>query len=389
MSLLGEHPVAPAPPTPPAAPHSWWRRHRAGLAVGVALVAAVVVVVVTGGGDPAYDGPLDPADPGSGGARAVARVLAAQDVGVEVVRSADDFEAERVDEATTVVVTQADQLGASTVRRLREHAGGASIVVVDPGPLLLDELGLDGDVSGTDIDLPSGARITGVCLDPRFDDLAIEVDDARTMPATTGPTCFGGALSLGERLTVLGAPDLLSNGQVLRADNAAVALRLLGAEPQVLWYVADAADLAADDGVGLASLLPAAVVPGLVMLGVALAGLVVWRSRRLGPLAVEPLPVVVKAIETTRSRGRLYRRAGDRGHAADALRAAARDRARTRLRLGSADQASLVRAVAHQTGRAEAAVADLLSDAGRTPTSDRDLVVLATDLTRLDDEVRR
>ena len=33
---------------------------------------------------------------------------------------------------------------------------------------------------------------------------------------------------------------------------------------------------------------------------------------------------MVKAIETTRSRGRLYRKAGDRAHAAEVLRAAAR-----------------------------------------------------------------
>ncbi len=62
-----------------------------------------------------------------------------------------------------------------------------------------------------------------------------------------------------------------------------------------------------------------------------------WRGRRLGPLATEPLPVVVKAIETTRSRGRLYRKSGDRAHAADALRSATRARAATRLRLGAVD----------------------------------------------------
>ena len=62
---------------------------------------------------------------------------------------------------------------------------------------------------------------------------------------------------------------------------------------------------------------------------------ILWRARRLGPLATEPLPVVVRAVETTRSLGRLYRRSGDRGHAAESLRRAARSRLAERLRLGS------------------------------------------------------
>ena len=44
-----------------------------------------------------------------------------------------------------------------------------------------------------------------------------------------------------------------------------------------------------------------------------------WRGRRLGPLVVEPLPVVVKAVESTQGRGRLYRRVRDRAHAAGIL----------------------------------------------------------------------
>ena len=47
-----------------------------------------------------------------------------------------------------------------------------------------------------------------------------------------------------------------------------------------------------------------------------------WRGRRFGPLAVEPLPVVVRASEATRGRARLYRRARAYGRATAALRAA-------------------------------------------------------------------
>ena len=117
---------------------------------------------------------------------------------------------------------------------------------------------------------------------------------------------------------------------------------------------------------------------------------IAWRVRRLGPLAIEPLPVVVKAIETTRSRGRLYRKAGDRAHAAARLRAATRTRAAERLRLGAGhDEAALVRDVARHVGRPEAEIAVIIGSQGPVPGSDRDLISLARDLATLEEEVRR
>ena len=78
----------------------------------------------------------------------------------------------------------------------------------------------------------------------------------------------------------------------------------------------------------VASGWPALLVPvdqgglglGLVQMLVAVAVLALWRARRLGRVVEEPLPVVVKAIETTQRRGRLDRKARDRQHAAAALR---------------------------------------------------------------------
>ena len=110
-----------------------------------------------------------------------------------------------------------------------------------------------------------------------------------------------------------------------------------------------------------------------------------------GALATEPLPVVVKAIETTRSRGRLYRRAGDRGHAAAALRAAARRRAADDCGLGAGhSEADLVRDVARHTGRPEARGRRTRRlPAPPTRPTDHDLIRLASDLAGLDREVRR
>ena len=98
--------------------------------------------------------------------------------------------------------------------------------------------------------------------------------------------------------------------------------------------------------------------------------------------------MVVRAAESTHSRGRLYRRAGDRGHAATALVTATRRRLHARLRLpGDAPLEALVAAVAERTGRTPHEVAALLRPA--TPTDDTTLVDLGRRLTDLEDEVHR
>ena len=113
-------------------------------------------------------------------------------------------------------------------------------------------------------------------------------------------------------------------------------------------------DLVGDDGVSLQTLLPRWVRPGLALLAIVMVTVILWRARRLGALATEPLPVVVRAVETTRSLGRLYRRSGDRDHAAESLRRAARARLAERLRLGStAPPDVLAREVARRTGRTD------------------------------------
>jgi hypothetical protein len=72
---------------------------------------------------------------------------------------------------------------------------------------------------------------------------------------------------------------------------------------------------------------------GVVQLLVALGVLALWRGRRLGPVVEEPLPVVVRAAETVEGRSRLYRKAGARDVAAEALRRAAVRRLGTALGL--------------------------------------------------------
>jgi hypothetical protein len=111
-----------------------------------------------------------------------------------------------------------------------------------------------------------------------------------------------------------------------------------------------------------------------------------WRGRRLGPLVVEPLPVTVKAVESTQGRGRLYRHVRDREHAAAILRHATAARLLAHLRLpGSTGTDQLVRAVAATTARDPREVHALL--VARPVPHDRALTHLATDLAELEKEV--
>lgn len=380
---------ASAPTVPPPGRSTPWRRHRSTLAIAGALLAALALVILTQG--PVTRGAgLDPDNPGPDGAQAVARVLADQGVEVRVARTADDFDQVGLDADTLVVVTSASDLGASTTQRLLAQvaASDSGLVVVDPTSALLTGLGIGGDLAQVEV----GEGVRGDCLDPAYDDLLLVVDEARSLPSSG---CFDDALSLDTApgrpdVTLLGAGQLLSNDQVLRGDNAAIALRLLGSDDRLVWYVASADDQVADDGVSISSLLPPWIGPGLAIVLFSTVLLVLWRGRRLGPLASEPLPVIVKAIETTRSRGRLYRRSGDREHAAQTLRSATRARAVVRLRLGAgSDEVTVIREIARHTGRSESDISDLIATTATAPGSDRDLITLANALAALEEEVRR
>jgi hypothetical protein len=359
-------------------------RHRVAVLVVAAAVVAVLLTAWLGRGSRVYSADLDPGNPDGDGAQAVARVLDDQGVDVVVVRSADALDSAAVDASTTIVVTSAGNLGRSTTGRLLQHQGDAQLVVVEPGIELLRQLGVTRfPVTST----PSGPVPAGCAT---YDPLQVRVDIAQAY-RTHG--CFrddDGVLLADPRpgLTLLGAPGVLANDQVLDGDNAAVALRLLGQRQRLVWYVPSLADLRGADSVSARSLLPDWLAPGLWLLGIAGLGLVAWRGRRLGALAHEPLPVSVKAAETTRNLGRLYRRSGDRRHAAEVLRSASRSRLADRLRLPrQVDPGRLVADVAAYLERPPHEIDDLIGPHAPAPQDDRGLAELARSLTELDREV--
>ncbi|RNL61152.1 DUF4350 domain-containing protein [Nocardioides marmoriginsengisoli] len=366
---------------------SWVRRYRALLIVGAGFVAAIVFAALGTGGT--HGGVADPGNADPEGARALAQVLGDQGVDVRVVRSADDLDRTTADADTTVVVTGTEDLGESTVRRLLDHARDADVIVVEPRYGAAQLFGVDR--SGSVLD---GVSVVASCTDSRLEGLRIEVE------AATGYAGDGGCFPAGEGalmvspspgVTLLGSTDLISNEQITQADNAAIALRLFGQHDRLVWYVPSLSDLDGADGVSLGSLLPRWLRPALLLGAVAMLSVLWWRGRRLGRLATEPLPVAVTAIETTLSRGRLYRKVNDRAYAAAALRSAARRRVAESLNLprgAVTDVDGLVRDVAAHTALDHARVRELLAD-GPAPSSDHDLTHLANDLADLMREVRR
>ena len=361
------------------------RRNRTPLLLGLAVVVAVVGLAVLDRDNARFGGDLDPRNPEPAGAQAVAKVLADHGVDVRIVRDEQAFRDAPVDGDTTVVVTNPVQLGQSTFEVLRSRASAAgAVVVVGPALVLEDAFDLEPRSLGSD-------DLFAHCDEPVADGLTIRAPFAA---AVVGEGCFreGDAVALHRpsadpKFWLFLAPDVLSNDHVTEADNAALSLRLLGQHPKLVWYVADPSDISAADGVSLSSLLPGWLYPALWLVILSTLAMLLWRGRRFGPLVREPLPVVVRASESTESRGRLYHRARDRSHAASILRQASRRRLAEHLALRSdAPLPEVLHAVADRTGRRTDDVHDLLAPAA--VPNDSALADLGRRLLQLEDEVR-
>lgn len=379
---------------------SRWRRWRWGLGIlAVVLVTGVLAALP----EPRTTGdPLAADNPGKVGAQAAARVLRSQGVDVVVARSV--AAAVRLAEpGTTLLVTNDVFL---TPQQSAAIAGtGADLVLVGPYTVLADaapEIGQTG-WGGSSAQL----RTDPACSDPA----AVAAGSVRLGSAGYGPVmgadpdvevCFpddsgAGAMAIVERddrrVTVLADGSLLANDSIDEDGNAALVLGTLGRHDTLVWLTPTYGDLSAtegdgDGGGGLGDLVPDWATT-LLALGAAVAvTAALWRMRRLGPLVTEPLPVVVPAGETTRGRGRLYRRNRAHAHAAAALRAGTADRCARRLGLErSASATAVVTAVAAATGTPEPLITDLLY--GPPPTDDAAIVRLASKLDHLERQVHR
>jgi hypothetical protein len=367
------------------------------IAVFLMLASALAVTLLTRGPEASTDD-LDPANAGFSGAQGLANVLSDHGVAVTVVRSQRELLNQRVDGATTVVVTNTVRLSGRTAGVALSHAASAaSLLLLDPDPAVTRGMRLPVDSHLTELSaVAAGCQGTALGRDFRL------AEAGRAYTPTTSPaaatTCFpdktdgGGAMLTlpgapgRPPVTLLGDASLITNGAILSADNAAIALRLFGHTDRLIWYVPSVADIAAAD-VTSRSIAPDWFSPGLILATSAVVFLCLWRGRRLGRLVTEPLPVVVRAVETTESRGRMYRKSRDRSRALTVLQLATRRRLAAYLGLStSSPTISVAAASAAVSGRTYDEVLDLLSTS--EAQDDASLLERANTLAALEKEVR-
>lgn len=366
------------------------RRHRAALA---AVVAAALALVLWTQLAPKGDAiPMSVTNAGPDGARAVTQILGRHGVDVH---PAGDFEAAiaKLEESSSPTLLLYDRNGFLDEPRLMALAAAAERVVV-VSPRLPTLAAVSGSIRQAGV-VPD----TSPVLEP-----GCGLPDATAAGPITGESGFlydggtscyrpagtaAGLLAVSEdgRLTVLGSTAVLSNGRLDDLGNAALAIRTLGASPDLVWYLPTLADL--EPGGSPATLDDLApgwarfLGPWLVLVAVAA---IAWRGRRLGPLVFEPLPVVVKAVETAEGRARLYHDSRAVDQARDNLRAGTLVRLSRHFRLGpGATSDQVIEAAAQFLGEPAREVRELVNE---QPLTEARLVAWSRELETLEKEVK-
>lgn len=203
-------------------------------------------------------------------------------------------------------------------------------------------------------------------------------------------SCYDGALvryhSDDRTITVIGSASFMTNTDLARAGNAALALNLAGARDRLIWYAPQHIEGGKSGTATLSQLIPTGVRWLFWQLCVALSLAALAKVRRLGPLVAEQMPVVVRASETVEGLGRLYRSRRARDRAAAALRDASQRRLAPRLGLGPASEPpTLVAAVTQRIGGDPESMRHILF--GPPPDSDDALVSLAHALDNIERQV--
>lgn len=340
--------------------------------------------------EPAY---LSPTGEGPDGARRLAELLRAEGVTIRTVTgSADALRA--VDTAghpVTLFVPAPQFLHRTRLAELAALAEGTRVVLVEPGR---DEVGPALDSVGV------VRRRWAAAVRPRGADCALTTADRAAAlrnvyaPLWQAPApvqiCFDGGLarvreSGGPEFVLVGSADPFRAARIDEHGNARLAVDLLSTHRTVVWL-----DLHEKEPPpprqrtpvnGERPRLEAEPDPDpypdwlfwvvLTLLAATLA-VALARGRRLGPPAVEPLPVEVPGAETALGRGRLYRRAKARGPALETLRADARRRVAAAVGLPPATGPEELLPVLHaRTGLDQALLGGLLF--GSEPETDEEL----------------
>lgn len=355
------------------------------------VLATLLVLAVIAGMDAYLSAPrpgtrMDAASTDPDGAHALVALL--RDGGVDVVVAdhiADVESAARPD--ALILVAQSQYLADSVLDRLARIRSDLLLVepttearkALLPGVRISGTNGFDSDPNCT---LREAVRAGSV----RFGRATtFESEDGRAMTR-----CYDGALIRfrdgGRAITAVGSTDFMTNGSLLQAGNAALAMNLAGGRPRLVWYAPHFVEGESSSKATVLDLIPANVYWVVGQLAVVVLLVAVWQGRRPGPLVAEELPVVVRASETVEGRGRLYRSRRARDRAAAALRTAALQRLTPKLGLaGGATPEAVVSTAAQRTGSDPGWVSYHLF--GPPPTTDHDLLQLARALDGIERQV--
>ncbi|MFI8852180.1 DUF4350 domain-containing protein [Streptomyces sp. NPDC053499] len=326
-----DSPSATAPTwTSPTARHLWRRARGLLLAAAVLALAGTTLAALRSG---EHTGSLDPRSATPYGSKALSRLLADRGVHTKIL-STSAAARRQAGPDTTLLVPFPNALSErqlSDIRAATRRSGRT--VLLAPGPAataaLIHGIRTTGRTTvrptPPDCDFPVARRAGDTDLGGYG--YTTDADRAESCYLSDGrANLLRLPSSAGRDTVLLGAADPLHNKHLADHGNASLSLQLLGSRPRLLWYLPTDATPADGQERGFFDLLPRGWSWAAIQLALAALLAAVWRARRLGPLVTEPLPVTIPAAEATEGRSRLYRKANDRGHAADALRAAARAR---------------------------------------------------------------
>ncbi|MFG3406147.1 DUF4350 domain-containing protein [Streptomyces sp. NPDC048142] len=402
-------------------PGQIWTRARGILAAVLILVVAGITFAAVRSGT--HYGQLDPRSADPKGSRAVAELLKTRGISVTVATTLDEATTATGPD-TTLLVARPNLLTRPQQLRLEAAASASAgrTLLIAPGPAATARLapGVRAEphhavsALAPSCELPAARR-------------AGTADLGGTRYTTQDPgtvTCYpvAGLPSLvvlptgtsGDTV-VLGSPDFLHNERLDKQGNASLALQLLGSRPHLVWYLPSLTDPSAtaddhapgggneeqseggarDDTTDAAEesnfldLVPSGWLWGTLQLTLAAVLAAVWRSRRLGPLVTEQLPVAIRASESAEGRSLLYRKANARDRAADALRAATRTRIAPLAGVPARDAHTpdvLLTALSARITAPDHDLSNLLF--GTAPSTDAALVLLADQLDALERETR-
>ena len=445
-------PVAPKGRSDPAPSRPRNRRRTWLIVLGVVVAVLIVVLVAAlalGGAPSSKPKPQTPSnsvagDPdnlGPTGSRAVTKVISDHGVDVTVARGLDELRDRTTPGADdTVVLSGSGALTPANASYLLDKFRGVRrVILLQPSGSAIKALGLPVTVA-----LIAQTRSTAACslLGIAPDDvissqgigLGSHSSAARYTPTQPAASCFPDDTGTGSdvvdrpgQMVVVPATsshpeivvtdgDFWQNATLAEDDNAGVALRVLAPSGRLIWFIPSFGDRPPEPGepdTDPRSQIPRWIGPGFLLAAFAVFALMLWRGRRFGPMVTEPLPAVVKAIETTQARGRLYHRAGADTRAAAILRIRTISRIAGYLglhydpvqaldALDASDEhddsgvwtpdgsdssvAAIISVAAAATHRDARDVARLLT--GPLPEGDDALVVFTTELTALEKEVR-